>query len=267
MRTCLALALVLACAAAADVQMKVRVRDGDTGRPLPQARVQANARTYETDADGECPVSAAAGSRIVLVASRQGFYPELDTILVRSGASVSLRLYSTQPRTVIGTVRNGSTGKPMPRALVRLKDGTLSRPADSAGMFAVPFPPGDCELVAARPGFRGFPRRLKVPPGDTLSVDLPLFDTALVVGEIAGRVEVKGLSVACGANVVVEGTQLGAATDQNGDYVISGVPVGTARVTCSYAGCRTTTKVVTVRRWESLILNVQLEPRLPTSKR
>jgi hypothetical protein len=78
---------------------------------------------------------------------------------------------------------------------------------------------------------------------------------------------VQGLGVACGANVMVEGTRLGAATDQNGDYVITGVPAGTHRVAFTYAGCRKTARVVSVRAWQSLVVNVQLEQRLPTTKR
>jgi len=134
-------------------------------------------------------------------------------------------------------------------------------------MYAIPFPPGDRELIAALPGFRGFPRSLSVKAGDTAALDLPLYDTSLAVGEIAGRVDVQDLGAACGANVTVEGTRLGTATDQNGDYVITGVPAGTCRVAFTYAGCKNTTKVVSVNAWESLALDVQLEQRLPTVKR
>src|SRR5690606_29950618 len=38
------------------------------------------------------------------------------------------------------------------------------------------------------------------------------------------------------ANVVIEGTQLGAATDIDGNYFIIGVPVGTYSVTASFVG-------------------------------
>jgi len=134
-------------------------------------------------------------------------------------------------------------------------------------MYVIPFPPGDRELIAALPGFRGFPRRLSVRAGDTLSVDLPLYDTSLAVGEIEGRVEVQGLGVAIGVTVTVEGTQLGTASDRNGDYIITGVPAGPHRVVFSYAGCKKTMRVVNVRAWESLVVNVKLEQRLPTTKR
>ncbi len=56
-------------------------------------------------------------------------------------------------------------------------------------------------------------------------------------GKIAGRVVDKSTGEALiGANVVVEGTTLGAATDENGKYFILQVPPGTYRVTARYIG-------------------------------
>ncbi len=49
-----------------------------------------------------------------------------------------------------------------------------------------------------------------------------------------------------GANVVVEGTTLGTATDQNGRYTLS-VPSGTHTFTASFIGYDDSEKVVTVR--------------------
>jgi hypothetical protein len=177
-----------------------------------------------------------------------------------------VRLYGTQPRIAMGFVRDGATGKPLPRAMVKVRGDAVTAKSDSAGMYVVPFPPGDRELVAALPGFRGFPRGLSIPAGDTLAVDLPLYDTAAAVGEIAGRVEVRGLGVACGANVTVEGTRLGTATDQNGDYIITGVPAGRHRLIFTYAGCRKAMRVVDVEPWKSLTQNIQLELRPPGTR-
>jgi hypothetical protein len=198
----------------------------------------------------------------------KGCFPATDSVLATvPAARLVVRLYGTQPRTAMGFVRDGVTGKPLPRATVKVKGDAATARTDSAGMYVIPFPPGDRELIAALPGFRGFSRRLSIPAGDTLAVDLPLYDTSLAVGEIVGRVEVQGLGVACGANVTVEGTGLGAATDQNGDYIITGVPAGTHRIVFTYAGCRKTARVGSVRAWQSLVVNVQLEQRLPPTRR
>ena len=261
-------ALAAACTFGAEARVKVRVRDGDTGQWLANAKVKAGERVFFTDSLGECIIPAVAGQRLLLTTSIGNGYPATDSVLATvPDARLVVKLYGRQPRTAIGFVRDGSTGKPLARALVRIEGAAATAKADSAGMYVIPFPPGDRELIAALPGFRGFPRNLSVKAGDTLAVDLSLYDTSLAIGEIAGRVEVQGLGAACGANVTVEGTRLGTATDQNGDYIITGVPAGSYRVVFSYAGCKKAMKVVSVMAWESLVLNVQLEQRLPTTKR
>jgi len=261
-------ALAATCALGAEARVRVRVRDGDTGQALADARVKAGDSTFFTDSAGECIVPADFNRRLVLTTTMKGCFPATDSFMPTvSNARLVVKLYGIQPRTVIGFVRDGLTGKPLPRATVRLKNGDLSRRADSAGMYSFPVPPGERELVAALPGYRGFSRRLSVRPGDTAAVDLPLYDAALVVGEIAGRIEVRGLGAACGANVAVEGTRLGTASDQNGRYIVTGVPAGTQRVVFTYAGCKKALKVVSLAAWQSLSLNVQLEQRLPSSRR
>jgi outer membrane receptor for ferrienterochelin and colicin len=63
------------------------------------------------------------------------------------------------------------------------------------------------------------------------------FVYAAETGRIAGRVidsETKAPLI--GVSVVVEGTQLGASTDENGRYLISNVSAGSQTVTASYVG-------------------------------
>ena len=268
MRSVVVLALAAACLLAAEVRVKVRVRDGDTGQWLANAQVKAGDRIFFSDPDGECIIPTFTGRRILLTTTLEGCFPATDSVFASvPDPRLVVRLYRNQPRTAIGFVRDGRTGKPLARALVRVKGDAVVAKTDSTGMYVIPFPPGDRELIAGLPGFRGFPRSLSVKAGDTLAVDLPLYDSSLAIGEITGRVEVQGLGVACGANVLVEGTRLGTASDQNGDYVITGVPAGTHRVVFTYAGCKKAMRVVSVRAWESLVVNVQLEQRLPPTKR
>jgi len=266
-RSIVVLALAATCTLGAEARVRVRVRDGDTGRWLAGAKVKAGDRVFFTDSVGECIVPAVTGRRLLLTTTMQGAFPATDSIFVATPDSrLVVRLYSRQPRTAIGFVRDGITGKPLARASVKVIGDAATAKTDSAGMYVIPFPPGDRELIAALPGFRGFPRRLSVRAGDTLSVDLPLYDTSLAIGEVEGRVEVQGLGVANGVSVTVEGTRLGVASDRNGDYIITGVPAGPHRLVFTYAGCKKTMKVVNVGAWESLNLNVQLEQRLPTTR-
>jgi hypothetical protein len=267
-RLLVTLALTAACAFGAEASLRVRVRDGDTGRWLAGVEVKAGERILFTDAGGEVAIPAVTGRRLVLTSTMEGFHPATDTVAVTAAdMRFVTKLYGVQPRTAIGLVKDGSTGRRLARALVRVKGDAATAKTDSTGMYAIPFPPGDRELVASLPGFRGFPRRLSVRAGDTLSVDLPLYDTTLAVGEVEGRVEVQNFGAAIGASVTVEGTRLGAASNRNGDYIITGVPAGRHRLIFTYAGCKKTMRVVNVQSWKSLSQNVQLERRAPTTRR
>jgi hypothetical protein len=265
-RTILSVILAAACVFGSEAKVRVRVRDGDTGQWLAGVEVKAGERVLFTDKDGEVVIPAVAGRRLILAASTEGFFPATETVSVTTAdARFVVKLYGMQPRIAIGFVKDGSTGKRLAKALVKVKGDPATARSDSTGMYVVPFPPGDRELIAALPGFRGFPRRLSVTAGDTLSVDLPLYDTSLAVGEVGGRVEVQDFGAAIGASVTVEGTRLGTASDRNGDYIITGVPAGQYRLIFTFAGCKKAMRVVNVQSWKSLTQDVQLEHRPPTS--
>ncbi len=84
-----------------------------------------------------------------------------------------------------------------------------------------------------------------------LTVFLPLI-TFAQTGKIVGKVvDLETGEVLIGANVVVEGTQLGAATDLNGEYFILNVPPGTYTVTAGFIGYRK-------ERFENIKVSVNL---------
>jgi len=87
---------------------------------------------------------------------------------------------------------------------------------------------------------------------------LPTAADAQSTGKIRGRVI--GASSGAplpGANVIVSNTSQGAATDTDGEFVITGVPVGTHTLTVTYIGYETMTETVEVT--ESAIASVELE--------
>jgi len=66
---------------------------------------------------------------------------------------------------------------------------------------------------------------------------LPTLTLAGTTGKLKGKVTDKGTGeVLVGANVIVQGTSFGAATDINGDYNIFNLNAGVYEVKCSYIG-------------------------------
>jgi len=62
-----------------------------------------------------------------------------------------------------------------------------------------------------------------------------------------------------GANVVLQGTTLGAAANLQGEYTISRVPPGTYTLVASFVGYRRAQEQVTVRAGETITVNFRLE--------
>ena len=69
-----------------------------------------------------------------------------------------------------------------------------------------------------------------------LSSPILLFSqTGKIVGKVLDKESGEAL---IGANVLIEGTNLGAATDVSGDYVILNIPPGSYTITAKYIGFR-----------------------------
>ena len=99
---------------------------------------------------------------------------------------------------------------------------------------------------------------------------LRCFSTLLVVatplalfaqtGTVAGRVMDQDGNALAGANVLVVGTNLGAATGVDGDYSISSVPAGDYKVSGTYIGYATESQQVSVLAGSVTELNFSLRP-------
>ncbi len=82
-------------------------------------------------------------------------------------------------------------------------------------------------------------------------------------GKLAGKVVDDLGDPLPGANVIIEGTRLGASTDSDGNYFIIGVPVGTYTVTASFVGFQSQTiEKVPLRQGETTPLNFELSSAL-----
>jgi len=78
-------------------------------------------------------------------------------------------------------------------------------------------------------------------------------------GEIKGRVSDKATGRGIpGANVIIEGTTLGAASDVDGQFIISAVPVGAVNIAVSVIGYDKVTRTVNVAAGKPITLNFEL---------
>ena len=88
-----------------------------------------------------------------------------------------------------------------------------------------------------------------------LTLPVSLFAQATVSGRVTDAETGQGLA---GANVVIEGTSIGAAANATGDYSISDVPAGTQTVTASVIGYASSSKTVNVPSSGSVTTNFAL---------
>ncbi|MBI4534650.1 MAG: TonB-dependent receptor [Ignavibacteriae bacterium] len=80
-------------------------------------------------------------------------------------------------------------------------------------------------------------------------------------GTIAGKVTDKETSrPLAGAHITIERTRLGASSDQNGEFVLSGVEIGTRQVKFSFVGYVTQTKSVSVAEGQVTTIAMSLVP-------
>ena len=79
-----------------------------------------------------------------------------------------------------------------------------------------------------------------------IMLTLGMFSGLMAQGSFVGSVTDADGNALPGANVAVEGTSLGAATDGNGAYSIYGVPAGSYTLTASYIGYESSSQSVTV---------------------
>ncbi len=81
-------------------------------------------------------------------------------------------------------------------------------------------------------------------------------------GSVTGTVT-DGMTMApiAGANVIVEGLLLGALTEPTGTFVVSGIPVGTQRITARLIGYAPMTEEVTIAAGQATTVNFTLQPQ------
>ena len=88
---------------------------------------------------------------------------------------------------------------------------------------------------------------------------IALLSTAMLSAQtVSGTVSDTDGSGLAGANVSVDGTDLGSASNNDGSYSVTGLSAGTYTVTASYIGYESTSSSVTVGDGQTVTLNLTL---------
>ena len=88
-----------------------------------------------------------------------------------------------------------------------------------------------------------------------------LMSSAIAQGTLIGVVSdsLSGFDLP-GANILLKGTAMGASTDLNGEYRISGIPAGSYEVNITYIGYQTKNANINIANGETKVLSVLLYP-------
>jgi hypothetical protein len=263
------LACVLGLAATLSLAAPVvfaRVQDGETRRALAGAMLTSEGSDIMavTDSAGRCMVVVAPRKGRALSASHQGY---LDLRLagawpVKSAPDtvvIDFMLYPNRSRVVAGKVTDAGTRLALAGAKVSVAHSDLSESTRVDGSFLFDnFPAGPQSLEVSFPGYPPKSFSVEAKGGETTNVNAALVDTANV-GSLEGAVSdvVTGLPVR-DAQVAVEGTELKAATDSTGRYVIENVPAGMHKLLVTCAGYVNAYTVVRLVKGWDVTVNLQL---------
>lgn len=88
---------------------------------------------------------------------------------------------------------------------------------------------------------------------------------AAITGSIKGKITDESQLSLAGANVFIESLNLGTASDQNGEFYLSRVPVGTYELTISFIGYKTLKQDVNIEANKMAQVDIGLEPGVITT--
>jgi hypothetical protein len=89
---------------------------------------------------------------------------------------------------------------------------------------------------------------------DTITLFIPVTrETEPTTGTVRGSVQDVNGNAIPGANITVQGLQIGTATDTNGNYMLSNVPTGPQTLIASFIGYRTKSQEVEVTAGDNVV--------------
>jgi hypothetical protein len=212
------------------------------GAPISGASVSSGGNGAITGSDGAYTLQLPAGTA-TLTAALAGYQNASESVTVMPGQTTqaaTLQIQPVSPGNVTGSVVN-SSGAGLSGALVTAGGLTTTSAAD--GSYALNnLPAGQTTIKASLTGFQSGSTTVTVVAATTTAA--PAITLVSGSGSITGSVKNTSGGAIAGASVGFGGGT--ATTDANGNYTLTGVPVGTVQLVASASGFQSVTQSVTV---------------------
>jgi hypothetical protein len=213
-----------------------------SGAPIQGASVSSGGNGAITGADGGYTLQVPAGSAN-LTAALAGYQNASETVTVTAGATTqaaTLQIQPVNPGNVTGRVVDSNSAA-LSGASVNASGLNTITAAD--GSYALNnLPAGQTTIRASLTGFQSGSTTVTVVAATTTAA--PPITLVSGSGSITGTVRNASGAAIAGASVGYGGGT--ATTDANGNYTLTGVPVGTVQLVASASGFQSVTQSVTV---------------------
>jgi len=212
------------------------------GAPISGASVSSGGNGAITGADGGYTLQLPGGTA-TLTAALAGYENASESVTVTAGQSTqaaTLQIQPENPGNVTGSVVDNN-GAALSGASVSA--GGLSTTSAADGSYALNnLPAGQTTIHASLTGFQSGSTTVTVVAATTTAA--PAITLVSGSGSITGSVKTTAGAAIAGASVGYGGGT--ATTDANGNYTLTGVPVGTVQLVASASGFQSATQNVTV---------------------
>ena len=247
----------------------VQVVDAETGSGIDGATVVCGQQTSRTSGGGFARFQGVPSGTVPLSCYAQGYYSFAGSVRVNPNAlnTAVVRLYPAEDnrpkdaRIVVSVLgidpKSGATLRIDPMSAAVTVDGESCAYDPALGRWAKGVPAGEHSVTAWAPGYYAKTLVARVPPGETVEVEVALEPSSegperfLLYAKVVDR---NGLPVV-GAKVLLD-TGASGTTGHDGLCVLS-APSGTRSVTASHPGYFDATKRVEVRGPASVTLTLR----------
>jgi hypothetical protein len=229
------------------------------GTPISGASVSSGGNGAITGSDGGYTLQVPGGTSTV-TAALAGYQSASESVTVTAGQSTqaaTLQIQPINPGNVTGTVVDGN-GQALSGATVSAAGLSTSTAAN--GSYALNnLPAGQTIIKASLTGFQSGSTTVTVVAATTTAA--PAITLVSGSGSIAGSVKTTAGAAIAGASVGYGGGT--ATTDANGNYALTGVPVGTVQLVASASGFQSVTQSVMVNGGATSTANFTLAAAPP----